>query len=59
MAFEPARLWHSGRQYAAGSREWDTCPDLSDLMRCKKAVSMDEWIVIKEKMSTDREGEDG
>ena len=28
------------------------------LMRCKKAVSMDGWIVIKENMSTDRKGED-
>ena len=28
------------------------------LMRCKKAVSMEGWIVIKENMSTDREGGD-
>ena len=28
------------------------------LIRCKNAVSMDGWIVIKENMSTDRGGED-
>lgn len=28
------------------------------LVQCKKAVSMNGWIVIKENMSTDRKGED-
>ena len=59
MALESAELWHGGSQYIVGNREWDTCPGLTALMRCKKAVSMDGWIVIKENMSTDREGEDG
>ena len=30
---------------------------MDGVLLCKKAVSMDGWIVVKENMSTDREAE--